>query len=169
MVGRIPTRAELSAFLTDRRADRRTRVIERLLSDRVGWADHWMGYWQDVLAENPGILKPQLNNTGPFRWWLHEAFVDNKPMDRFATELTMMEGSTLGGGPGGFALATLNDAPMAAKAHVLGKAFLATELQCARCHDAPAHPFKQRDLFSLAALLARAPQAVPVTSTVPVE
>jgi len=128
-----------------------------------------MGYWQDVLAENPGILKPQLNNSGPFRWWLHEAFTDNLPMDRFASELAMMDGSQLGGGPGGFALATLNDAPMAAKAHVLGKAFMGVELQCARCHDAPNHPFKQRDLFSLAALLAKSPQAVPATSSVPLE
>ena len=56
---------------------------------------------------------------------------------------------------------------MAAKAHILAKAFLGIELQCARCHDAPFHPFKQRDLFEAAAMLARAPIALPKTSTVP--
>jgi hypothetical protein len=164
-VGTIPTPGEIDAFLRDKRPDRRTRVIDRLLAD-PRWADHWVGYWQDVLAENPGILKPTLNNTGPFRWWLHEALVDNMAMDRFATELVMMEGSPLYGGPGGFALATQNDAPMAAKGHILAKAFLAIDTQCARCHDAPVQPFKQKDLFSLAALLARAPQTVPATSSV---
>ena len=90
-----------------------------------------MGYWQDVLAENPGILKPTLNNTGPFRRYLHQAFSDNKPFDRYATELIRMEGSRLFGGPAGFGLATQNDAPMAAKAHVLAKAFLAADMKCA--------------------------------------
>jgi hypothetical protein len=40
-------------------------------------------------------------------------------------------------------------------------------MKCARCHDAPYHEFEQRDLFSLAALLKRAPQEVPKTSTIP--
>ncbi len=98
---------------------------------------------------------------------MHQAFLDNLPFDRFVTELVLMEGSTLGGGPGGFALATQNDVPMAAKAHVLAKAFLGIELGCARCHDAPHHPHKQSDLFSLAAMLRKGPQPVPATSSVP--
>jgi hypothetical protein len=40
-------------------------------------------------------------------------------------------------------------------------------MQCARCHDAPYHDFKQRDLFSLAAMLKRAPQEVPFSSSIP--
>jgi hypothetical protein len=165
-VGVIPTPQDIETFLRDQRPDRRARVIDRLLAD-PRWADHWVGYWQDVLAENPGIVKPTLNNTGPFRWWLHQAFRDNLAMDRFVTELILMEGSALGGGPAGFALASQNDAPMAAKAHIVAKAFLGIEMQCARCHDAPYHPFKQQNLFSLAAMLAKAPQTVPTTSTVP--
>ncbi|MEX2560054.1 MAG: DUF1549 and DUF1553 domain-containing protein [Pirellulales bacterium] len=163
--GVIPSRAEIEAFLADQSPNRRSRVIDRLLAD-PRWADHWVGYWQDVLAENPGILKPTLNNTGPFRWWIHESFSDNKPFDRFATELVRMDGGTWGGGPAGFAMATQNDAPMASKAHVIAKAFLGLEMQCARCHDAPFQPFKQHELFSLAAMLAREAQQVPPTSTV---
>jgi hypothetical protein len=125
-----------------------------------------MGYWQDVLAENPGILKPTLNNTGPFRRHVHAAFRDNLPFDRFATELIRMEGSPLGGGPAGFGIASQNDAPMAAKAHVVAKAFLAADLKCARCHDAPFHPYDQADLFGLAGMLSGKPLAVPATSTV---
>jgi hypothetical protein len=165
-VGVIPTRAEIETFLNDRDPGRRARAIDRLLAD-PRWADHWVGYWQDVLAENPGILKPTLNNTGPFRWWIHQALEDNLPMDRFVTELVMMEGSTMYGGPAGFAMASLNDSPMAAKAHIAAKAFLGIELQCARCHDAPFHPYKQKELFSLAAMLGKGPQQVPSTSTVP--
>jgi hypothetical protein len=165
-IGTIPTLRQIDEFLADDRPDRRARVIDRLLAED-GWADNWVGYWQDVLAENPNIVNPTLNNTGPFRWWIHESFLDNKPFDRFATELIMMEGSTYYGGPAGFELATQNDVPMAAKAHIVGQAFLALEMKCARCHDAPYHDFLQQDLFSMAAMLKRGPQAVPKTSSIP--
>jgi len=167
-IGMIPPPEIVQAFLADEEPGRRERLVGRLL-DHPGWADHWVGYWQDVLAENPNIVNPTLNNTGPFRWWIHESFLDNKPIDRFVTELVMMEGSEYFGGPAGFAMATQNDAPMAEKANVLGQAFLGMQLKCARCHDAPFHDFLQSDLFSLAAMLGRGPQAVPATSSIPAE
>src|SRR5258706_5784872 len=107
LVGVTPTEQQIAEFIQDKNPNRRAKLIDRLLADS-GWADNWVGYWQDVLAENPGILKPQLNNTGPFRTWIYEAFLDNKPIDRFATELIMMEGSVYGGAPAGFATATPN-------------------------------------------------------------
>src|SRR5207247_4323781 len=120
----------------DKSKNRRAHAIDRLLND-PGWADHWVGYWQDVLAENPGILKPMLNNTGPFRWWIHESLLDNKPFDRFVTELVMMEGSLYYGGPAGFSIASDNDVPMAAKAQTVSQAFLAMPFAFDHCHDTP--------------------------------
>ncbi|MFM8470930.1 MAG: DUF1549 domain-containing protein [Limisphaerales bacterium] len=139
-VGVPPTTEQLRAFLADQSPNKRAAAIDRFLA-LPGWADNWVGYWQDVLAENPGILKPTLNTTGPFRWWIHESFADNKPMDRFATELIAMEGSVYHGGPAGFGLATQNDVPMADRAQLVSSAFLAMNLACARCHDAPYHDF----------------------------
>src|SRR5690606_24461733 len=99
-VGLIPTPEQIERFLADPPETRRSLVIARLLDD-PGWADHWVGYWQHVLAENPGLTKPTLNNSGPFRWYLHEAFLDNKPLDRLVTELISMEGGAAMGGPAG--------------------------------------------------------------------
>ncbi|MHC4878909.1 MAG: DUF1553 domain-containing protein [Planctomycetota bacterium] len=166
VIGTPPSPQMIREFLADRSTDRRATFIDRLL-DHPGWADAWVGYWQDVLAENPNVVNPTLNNTGPFRWWIHESFVDNKPMDRFASELIEMRGSSHFGGPAGFELATQNDVPFAAKAHIVGQAFLAYEMKCARCHDAPYHEFDQGDLFSLASMLKRSPQSVPKTSSIP--
>ncbi|MCH8828947.1 MAG: DUF1553 domain-containing protein, partial [Planctomycetes bacterium] len=166
VIGTVPTPAQIAAFLRLPKSKRRTRVIETLLND-PGWADNWMGYWQDVLAENPNLIKPKLNNSGPFRWWMYESFLDNKPFDRFVTELVRMEGSKHFGGPAGFGIATQNDVPMAAKAQILGRAFLGLNMTCARCHDAPYHDFLQKDLFSLAAMLNRSPLRVPKTSSIP--
>ena len=165
-VGVVPTPAEIDAFLADTRPDKRAKAIEHYLAD-PRWADHWVGYWQDVLGENPNILNPTLNNTGPFRWWIYEAFLDDKTLDVFATELVLMRGSHYAGGPLGFAAATQNDVPMAEKAAIVSSAFLGVHMKCARCHDSPAHKSTQRDLFQLASLLNQAPLAVPSTSSVP--
>jgi hypothetical protein len=165
-IGVPPTPEQLRAFLADSSPNKRAAAIDRFLA-LPGWADNWVGYWQDVLAENPGILKPTLNNTGPFRWWIHESFLDNKPLDRFATELIAMDGSVYHGGPAGFGLATQNDVPMADRAQIVSSAFLAMNLACARCHDAPYHDFKQKELFALAAMLKRDTQDVPKSSSIP--
>jgi len=165
-VGVPPTETEIRSFLADRSKNKRTQVIDRLLADER-WADHWISYWQDVLAENPSMLKPSLNNTGPFRWYLHEALRDGKSLDRMVTELIMLRGSIREGGSAGFGLAVSNDAPFAAKGHIVATAFLGIEMQCARCHDSPYHSTKQRDLYSLAALFERKPVTVPDSSRVP--
>lgn len=162
-VGLLPTPDELTALLADTSKDKRAKAIDRLLSDSR-WADQWVPYWQDVLAENPAILKATLNNTGPFRFFLRDALRDNWPMDRFATALVSMEGSSRNGGTAGFAIASQNDLPMANKAQIISSAFLAMEMKCARCHDAPNHPFNQEDLFAMSAMLQRAPVTVPGSS-----
>lgn len=166
IIGVTPSAQQVQEFVADTNPHKRSRVIDELLKNR-GWADNWVGYWQDVLAENPNIVNPTLNNTGPFRWWIYEALLDNKPLDRFATELILMEGSTRYGGTAGFAVASENDAPLAAKAQNIGLAFLAFDMRCARCHDAPSHDFSQEDLFNLAAMLHRGEQTLPKSSTIP--
>ncbi len=167
-VGVTPTEAEIEEFLSDDPAKRRSRAIDRLLADQR-WADHWMSYWLDVLAENPNIINPTLNNTGPFRWWLYESLLDNKPADLFVTELIRMEGSERFGGPAGFGTAAQNDLPMAAKGIIVSSAFLGVEMKCARCHDAPSHVSKQQDLMQLAAMLKRGSVKLPASSSVPVD
>ncbi|MBC8356357.1 MAG: DUF1553 domain-containing protein [Planctomycetes bacterium] len=165
--GRIPTRDEVESFLDDDRVGKRTRAIDRFLASPE-WADGWVGYWQDVLAENPSVVFPTLNNSGAFRQWIYESFRDNQPFDRFATELLLMESdgseSNAGDSPASFSLATGNDAPMAMRSHVAMKAFAAIDLKCARCHDSPVDQFLQADLFLLAAYLNGEPLKVPASS-----
>ncbi|HEX3654544.1 MAG TPA: DUF1553 domain-containing protein [Pirellulales bacterium] len=165
LAGRVPAYAEAQAFLSDTRRDKRERLIDRLLASSE-WGDAWVGYWQDLLAENPSILKPTLNNSGPFRFWIHRSLADNKPLDQFAAELLLMDGIDELGGTAGFGQASGNDLPMAMKAHVIGKAFLGIDMKCARCHDAPNAAVGQADLFSLAAMLEERPIVVPAQSVV---
>ena len=165
-VGIFPTTEAIREFKSDDSEDRVERWVKRLLED-PRHADHWTSYWQDVLAENPRLVKGKLNNTGPFRWWIYEALRDKLPFDQFVSELIALQGSPLDGGAAGFKVATENDVPAAAKAHVIATAFLGTEMKCARCHDAPYHQSTQKDLFQLAAMLEGKALKVPTTSTVP--
>jgi Protein of unknown function (DUF1553)/Protein of unknown function (DUF1549)/Planctomycete cytochrome C len=165
-VGQPPTLAQARQFLSDTDPNKRLRLIEQLLDD-PRFADHWINLWLDLLAENPTLINPTMGSTGPFRWFLYESLRDNKPVDRVVFELVMMRGSPDTGGSAGFALSGESDAPLADKAHILAGAFLGIELQCARCHDSPYHSTKQRDLYSLAAMLERKPVKVPATSRVP--
>lgn len=165
-VGVPPSEQEVRQFLSDQTADKRGRIVEQLLADER-WADHWMSYWQDVLAENPTLLNASLNTTGPFRWFLYDALRDDKPLDRLVTELILLRGSPHEGGSAGFAIAADNDAPFAAKGQIVASAFLGIELQCARCHDSPYHSTKQRDLYALAAMFEHKQVTVPKTSRVP--
>jgi mono/diheme cytochrome c family protein len=164
-IGLVPTAEEARAFLADPSPDKRTAAIDRLLAD-PRYADHWIAMWQDLLAENPNILNPTLNNTGPFRWWLHEALADDLPVDRMVTQLVRQGGSAAAGAPAGFGLASQNDAPFAAKGTIISAAFLGVEMKCARCHDSPSGSARQEQLFQLGALLAQTPLDVPKTSSV---
>ena len=165
-VGVPPTADEAKRFLSDVNPDKRSLLIDELLDDER-LADGWMSFWLDLLAENPTLLNQSMGSTGPFRWFLHDSLRDNKPLDRMVTELILMRGGAAEGGTAGFAMASENDSPMAAKGHIVASAFLGIELQCARCHDSPYHSTTQRDLYSLAAMLSRKSVTVPNTSRVP--
>jgi mono/diheme cytochrome c family protein len=166
LTGMPPTEIDIQRFLTDTQPDKREREVDRLLGSPT-WADGWMPYWMDVLAENPTLINPTLNSTGPFRWFILEALRDNKPFDRFVTELVMLRGHPHTGGSAGFGISGENDAPYATKSQIIASAFLSIELQCARCHDSPYHSTKQEDLFGIAAMFERKPVTVPKTSMVP--
>src|SRR5690606_23870121 len=103
-VGVVPTESAAKAFLADSSPDKRARLVDQLLED-PRWADHWLGYWQDLLAENPTLINATLNATGPFRWFLYDSLRDDKPLDRMITELLLMRGSAPAGGSAGFAQA----------------------------------------------------------------
>ncbi|MCR9209398.1 MAG: DUF1549 domain-containing protein, partial [bacterium] len=165
-IGVPPTESQYLAFVTDTAENKRQRLI-KVLMQRDEVADHWVSFWQDLLAENPNLLKPSLNNTGPFRFFLHDSLIDNKPIDRMATELLMLHGSRYEGGSAGFGMAADNDAPEATRCIVAASAFMGMNLQCARCHDSPYHSTTQEDLYSLAAMLARKELKVPASSSVP--
>ena len=163
--GVIPTAEEVREFIGDSRPNKRELLIDRLLADD-GWADPWVGYWQDLLGENPKLYGGVPHATGPFKEWIYESFLQDRGYDRFVTELLLMEGTSEQLGTLGFRESFGSDAPMAEKAHVISQALMGANMRCARCHDSPLNRYQQRDLFGIAAMLEGESVAIPETSSV---
>lgn len=125
-----------------------------------------MGYWQDVLAENPTLINASLNTTGPFRWFLYDALRDDKSMDRIVTELILLRGSKHEGGSAGFGIAANNDAPFAAKGQIVATCALESNSNVPVPRFAISQYEATRPVFS-GGMFEQKPVTVPVTSRVP--
>src|SRR5688572_7132373 len=102
VIGTLPTADEVRRFLSDRNADKRAALIDRLLA-REEFADYWTMKWSDLLrikAEFPVNLWP--NAAQAYHRWVRTAVRDNVPYDRFARELLTASGSNFRVGPVNF-------------------------------------------------------------------
>lgn len=92
-IGTLPTADEVRAFLADRSADRRERLIDALLA-RPEFADYQAMHWADTLrvkAEFPVNLWP--NAAQAYHRWLRDAIAKNRPFDAWGRELLLATGS----------------------------------------------------------------------------
>lgn len=85
VIGLLPTTEQLDEFVNDARPDKRTRLVDALLADKQGYAEHWMTFWNNLLRNDE-----QTNIGGlrkPITSWLHRSLLKNKPIDLFVAEL----------------------------------------------------------------------------------
>ncbi len=149
LIGRLPVPAETSAFLADTTADKRERLVDRLL-ERPEYADHWAGKWADLLRPNP--YRVGIKAVWNLDAWLRESFRENKPYDRFVREIVTAQGSTFHAG----AATVFRDRRSPDEiAPMVSQLFLGIRLECAKCHHHPFEVYGQDDFFSLAAYFAR--------------
>jgi mono/diheme cytochrome c family protein len=52
VLGVLPTPVEVRAFVADRAADKRQRLVARLLADDRRYAEHWLSFWNDLLRND---------------------------------------------------------------------------------------------------------------------
>jgi len=93
VIGTLPEPKRVREFLTDRRPDKRARLIDELMQ-RGEFADYWSQRWGDLLrvkAEFPINLWP--NGVQAYSRWIRDAVRGNMPYDRFARELLTSSGS----------------------------------------------------------------------------
>lgn len=153
LIGRLPTVEEARAFLdgseSETPAQRRAKLVDQLL-ERPEFADHWAGYWADLLRPNPyrvGI-KAVMNYDN----WIRQQFRDEVPYDTFVRQLVTAKGSTWQNG----AATLYRDRRSPDEvATMVSQLFLGIRLDCAKCHHHPFERWSQQDFYQFAAYFSK--------------
>jgi hypothetical protein len=148
--GVIPRVAEVRAFLSDERPDKRVLLVDRLLAS-PRYATHMATIWRNRILP-PGVDASRGPEAMALQKWLRTRFAKNLRYDNLVGELLI----TLGGdelGPSLYFQA--NDLSPEKLAASSAELFLGLQLQCAQCHDHPTAHWKQKDFWGLAAFFAR--------------
>ena len=149
VIGELPTLEETRAFLADKSADKRARLIDKLL-DRPEHAKFWALKWGDLLR----MTTAQIGSGGVFKYhrWLERAFESNMPYDQFARELLSASGSTLDNPAANFYRASTDTLD---SVESISQVFLGARLQCAKCHNHPFERWTQDNYYGMAAFFNR--------------
>jgi hypothetical protein len=150
LIGTAPTADEIARFLADRSADRRARLIDALLA-RPEYADYWALKWGDLLRCNRTALGSP-KGMWSFANWIHTQLQENRPVDQFAQDLILAQGSTYTNGPANYYRVAQAPPDLA---ETTSQVFLGVRMQCARCHHHPFEKWSQTDYYQLAAYFAR--------------
>lgn len=149
LIGTLPTVDEARAFLQSTDPQRRTKLIDELLTRPV-YVDYWALKWGDLLRTHRRWLG--MKGLQSFQGWLKTALRENKSMDAFVRELLTAKGNLYANGPVAFYFVnpTLDEL-----AETTAQVFLGIRLQCAKCHHHPFEAWSQDDYHGLAAFFAR--------------
>jgi len=159
VIGLLPSPKEMEQFLDDKRADRRERLVERLLADNRRYAEHWLTFWNDLLRNDykgTGYIdggREQISS------WLYAALYQNKPYNQFVTELIDPTPKSAGFAKGIVWRGTVNASqipPMQA-AQNISQVFMGVNLKCASCHDSFINDWTLADAYALANVYADEP------------
>jgi len=156
IIGRIPSVDELQAFLSDRSADKRKKLVLKLLGDDhvEEYARNMTTIWTNILiGRNGGNEDRSLTNREGMQQYLRRAFLSNKPYDKMVEELVTAEGTNKPGmadynGAVNFLAMKLDDKGAQATAKT-AQIFLATQVQCTQCHNHPFNEWKQDQFWEM--------------------
>jgi hypothetical protein len=154
VIGLLPTPEEARSFLADSRPDKRARLIDSLLT-RNEFADRWALKWSDLLrikSEYPVRLWPKAVQT--YYRWLRQSIVENKPYDRFVTELLTSSGSNFRDGPANYYRAVASRDPQTF-GETTALLFMGVRVGCSRCHGHPYTNWSLDDDAGMAAFFGR--------------
>ena len=143
-IGTLPTSQEVREFLDNPAADKRARLVDRLL-DREEYVDYWTMKWLDILRADQLKISPQ--GAVAMQRWLRRMFSENRPFDKLAVDLLTVQGNTSAEGPGSF-YKILDKPDVAARS--ISQLLLGVRIECAQCHHHPSERWSQADYTGLA-------------------
>ena len=148
-IGRLPTEAEVQAFLSADATQRRDALIEQLLA-RDEFVDYWTYKWSDVLLVSGTRLRPA--GVESFYKWIREAVRRNQPWDQLVQEILTATGSSVENGATNFY--ALHQTPEELTENAC-QAFMGLSIGCAKCHNHPLEKWTNDQYYAMANLCAR--------------
>jgi hypothetical protein len=150
IIGRIPTVAEIHEFLEDKSADKRAKVVAKLLEGH-GYVNHFTVVWRDLMVPQGGNNQFAQAFGQQMEAWLIRHLKKNTGYDDMVRELLTADpiaGFRRGQQPGVYdpnmqsvvAFYNANEMKPDNVAAAVSRIFLGIKLECAQCHD---HPFNQ--------------------------
>src|SRR5439155_7250587 len=146
VIGTLPTTAEARAFLADKDAGKRAKLVDHLLG-RPEYADFWAMKWGDILRVDKDAVTPQ--GAVAMTRWLRRQFAENRPYDAMVRDILTASGPTTAEGPAAF-YKVLNTPELVSRS--VSQVFLGVRIECAQCHHHPSERWGQEDYFALAGL-----------------
>jgi hypothetical protein len=161
LAGRIPSVAEVRAFLDDTRPDKRRRLVEELLNG-PRYVRHFTNVWRALLLPETGNNLQASFLAPGFETWLRAKLQQNTPYDAMVRELLTVpmqgQGRNPFGQPGGtpspIAFYLAKDVKPENLAAAASRLFLGVKIECAQCHNHPFAEWKREQFWSFAAFFA---------------
>ena len=149
--GVIPSTEEARAFLADKSPDKRTVLVEKLLTGD-GYARHMTNLFDVLLMDR----RPDKHVKRPeWRDFLHKSFAENKPYDQFVREILSSDGTDPKTRPAAKFYLDRDGEPNVLTKDI-SRLFLGMNLHCAQCHDHPlVDAYKQDHYYGVLAFLNR--------------
>jgi hypothetical protein len=157
--GLPPSPGDRAAYLAARGAEKRARMVNRLLDDRVRFAEHWISFWNDLLHNDEGVT--YIGDRKSITPWLRTALERNTAYDRMVKALLNPAGKD---DPEGFLMGvnwrgdiSASQRPVIQAAQNSAQVFLGINLKCNACHDSFISKWKLKDAYGLASFFAEEP------------
>jgi hypothetical protein len=147
--GRIPDILAARDFIDNPGADKRVKLIDKLLADER-FASHWATVWRTWWLPDTGEFQ------NPYFWytfegWLRGQLKDGKSYDQMVRALLT---DTRNNGP--IAFYQVHQYRPENLASATSRLFLGVKLECAQCHNHPFARWKRQQFWELAAFFAGA-------------
>jgi hypothetical protein len=158
-IGLLPTPAEVRAFLDDRSADKRSKLIDALLA-RPEFVDYWALQFGDLFQNRRERDHDVRGSKGvrQFHDWLRRQVAVNRPWDELARDVLLAAGGTDESPQIGYFVVTVGEKRRAADSEVVAsvaQSFLGTRIGCAQCHNHPLEKYTQDDYYHFAGFFSR--------------
>lgn len=159
VIGLLPPPDELEKFVAEQRADKRARLVQRLLADERNYAEHWLSFWNDLLRNDYKGTGYIDGGRKQITRWLYSALLTNMPYDRFVGQLINPTPASEGFSKGFVWRGVVNasQTPQMQAAQNISQVFMGVNLKCASCHDSFINDLTLADAYGLAGIYADGP------------